>query len=68
MTWRMLVICLESGKFDMVFYFLKPNASGVCEDQILTIKLENHFIVEKYSEYEESGLVAMSYCSFKSWE
>lgn len=28
----------------------------------MTIKLENHFIVEKYSVYEESGLVATSYC------
>lgn len=32
------------------------------------LKLENHFIVENYSVYEESGPVATSYCSFKCWE
>lgn len=32
------------------------------------LKLEDHFIVENYSVYEESGPVATSDCSFKCWE
>lgn len=32
------------------------------------LKLENPFIVENYSVYEESGPAATSYCSFKCWE